>query len=41
MFDIINQWNSSTVGNQNAIFVQADANIMYFGLNWTHCTGPG
>ena len=19
---------------------QAEASIMYFGLNWTHCTGP-
>lgn len=32
---------SSTDGNQNAILVQAEANIMYFGLNCTHWTGPG
>lgn len=32
---------SSIVGNQNAMLVQADANIMYLGLNWTHWTGPG
>ena len=23
------------------MFVQAVASIMYLGLNWTHCTGPG
>lgn len=28
-------------GSQNAIFVQAEASIMYLGLNWTHWTGPG
>lgn len=32
---------SSNAGNQNAILVQADANIIYFGLNCTHWTGPG
>lgn len=33
--------SSSTAGSQNAIFVQADASIMYLGLNCTHCVGPG
>lgn len=31
---------SSMVGNQNDMLVQADASIMYLGLNCTHCTGP-
>lgn len=31
---------SSIVGNQNDMLVQAEASIMYLGLNWTHCTGP-
>lgn len=37
----INIYVSSRAGNQNAIFVHAEASIMYFGLNWTHWTGPG
>ena len=33
------QASSSTLGNQNAMFLQAEAIIMYLGLNWTHRTG--
>ena len=34
------QVSSSTLGSQKAMFLQVDAIIMYFGLNWTHPTGP-
>ena len=33
------QASSSTLGNQNAMFLQAEAIIMYLGLNWTQRTG--
>jgi len=32
--------SSSTEGSQKDMELQADAIIMYLGLNWTHCTGP-
>ena len=31
--------SSSTLGSQKAMFLHAEAIIMYFGLNWTHRTG--
>lgn len=31
---------SSMLGNQKAMLVQAETSIMYLGLNWTQWTGP-
>ena len=36
---LLNQASSSTLGSQKAMFWQAEAIIMYLGLNWTQRTG--
>ncbi len=36
----LSQVSSSTLGSQKAMFLQDEDIIIYFGLNWTHWTGP-
>lgn len=40
-FTLVGGFQSSMYGNQKAMLEQAEASIMYLGLNCRHCIGPG